>query len=553
MSNLNNLSLSSFSSKKFTLLDSNSLKIDFTNCKQSSEVFDEDYTGTLSQLKIFMLIAGYLHFHIGYIPRILKYHAPNSIVMQYVGNQTLLNMGLNSAKYGIFRSALEKAVLWLVKLHKFDAVLPPDIVIQRYYSIKSMKKEIGYIVKNNELDSIIECIYTSQYNRICHRDFQSANILYHDKEIYVVDFQDACMGPVLYDLASLLYDLKISLSETEVKHLAELYLENMKEHWPEPEVFWQQLKYSGLIRLLKSLAVRYRNPGLDNTCIEIKRGKVLLERLLYQCNVSLDLDAFPIIDTDKRFGLVTILLAAGQGKRMGGDLPKVLQPCLDRPMLDFSLRLANMIPSDRTYLVVGYQSDKIYNWIDSNDSLSKELIFVRQDEQLGTGHAVKQVVPLIDHRDDIVNVLTMAGDVPVLDYNILKEFIDAFNSNTEYAAGVLTTDTPKPMGCGRIMRDSNGLFSGTIEQKDIPEDRTDLLQIKEISSGTLLFRKSLLVKYLELIQPNNKQNEYYLPDVINLLHKDGYPILAHKCERIPEIHGANTKEQLHYLEEWMST
>jgi bifunctional UDP-N-acetylglucosamine pyrophosphorylase/glucosamine-1-phosphate N-acetyltransferase len=151
-------------------------------------------------------------------------------------------------------------------------------------------------------------------------------------------------------------------------------------------------------------------------------------------------------------------------------------------------------------------------------------------------------------------VLILAGDVPVLDYQILQSFIDEFvqHKDTQYAAGILTTSTPSPAGYGRILRDEKGNFSGTIEQKDIPEDRADLFAIKEISTGTLIFRYSFLDAYIKRIGCDNKQNEYYLPDVVNLLHKDRHSILAYNCDRIPEIHGANDMTQLKQIETWMS-
>jgi bifunctional UDP-N-acetylglucosamine pyrophosphorylase/glucosamine-1-phosphate N-acetyltransferase len=241
---------------------------------------------------------------------------------------------------------------------------------------------------------------------------------------------------------------------------------------------------------------------------------------------------------------------------MGGDMPKILQPCLERPMVEYPLRVASMLPSDDTFLVIGYKGDSVIEWCGGNN-FGRDVLFVEQKEQLGTGHAVLQVCPLISEQADVQNVLVMAGDAPILDYTMLLDFIHDFNSDPAYEAGILTTKTEKSHGFGRIIRAEGrsnfelGVFAGTIEEKDIPQDRQDLRNIKEISTGTLIFRKESLCKYLALVGNNNKQGEYYLPDVVNLLHRDGFKILAHCCLRIPEIHGANDMNQLKELEDLM--
>ena len=234
-----------------------------------------------------------------------------------------------------------------------------------------------------------------------------------------------------------------------------------------------------------------------------------------------------------------IILAAGQGKRMKSDLPKVLVPFMDKPMIKHVFDNSSCF-GDKTIIVVGYKSELIMEEL--VESHNSKITFVTQKEQLGTGHAV-QVTE--DYFEDFNgNILILFGDSPLISKETLLNFIN-YHKKTEYIASVLTKDSKDPGGCARIIRNNDGTFQRSIENKDLvlPVHK----QIKEINVGVMMIDKNVLFETLKLVNNNNSQNEYYLPDVINILSKNN-KIGVYKCNQIPELFAFNTIDDLKQAE-----
>lgn len=247
--------------------------------------------------------------------------------------------------------------------------------------------------------------------------------------------------------------------------------------------------------------------------------------------------------------LTTVILAAGKGTRMKSMLPKVLNPLLGRPMIHWVIDVAQKIGSDKIVVVVGHQSDLVKNEINnfydpeknpfSDCRFNAEIVFVEQKEQLGTGHAVQQCIPFLKQQTG--RVLILSGDVPLIEEKTLKKMIDLTDEET--FATILTSTTEDPTGYGRIFRDKSGQYlDRIIEEKDLPDDASRA--IKEVNCGIYLFDTDILLRMLPLLDNNNKQKEYYLPDVLGKLALKNVKVQIFNTPEMSQCHGVNTKEQL---------
>lgn len=231
--------------------------------------------------------------------------------------------------------------------------------------------------------------------------------------------------------------------------------------------------------------------------------------------------------------LTTIILAAGKGKRMKSDLPKVLHPLNGRPMIHYVIDVAESVGSSKIVLIVGHEKELV---IESTKNRDVEYVF--QEQQLGTGHAVQQA------ESQLVNfnghVLILSGDVPLLTTNTLKNLIDLHKRNNPIAS-LLTANMEDPAGYGRIIRNKDGFVSKIVEHKDADER---ILKIKEINVGIYLFKSKELLNTLPLLKNDNKQNEYYLPDVVKIYVDRGEKVAAQLSVDVNETHGINNEDQL---------
>ncbi len=227
--------------------------------------------------------------------------------------------------------------------------------------------------------------------------------------------------------------------------------------------------------------------------------------------------------------LSIIILAAGQGKRMGSELPKVLQPLAGQPLLQHVIACSKELGAVDICVVYGHGGERV-----KTEFAGESLRWALQAEQLGTGHAVMQAAP---ETPDENRVLVLYGDVPLLRPTTLKGLVDVCDSGD---AAVLTVHMDDPFGYGRIVRD-NGKVVCSIEEKDATETER---QIKEINTGVFCCPAGKIRSWLKQLDNNNKQGEYYLTDVIGIAVADGVTVHGIQADSQEEIMGINDKLQL---------
>lgn len=229
----------------------------------------------------------------------------------------------------------------------------------------------------------------------------------------------------------------------------------------------------------------------------------------------------------------TVILAAGQGTRMKSAMPKVLHKIGPYPLLEHVYRLASKL-GDRISIVYGHGGDRVKTELAHFDAN-----WVRQEQQLGTGHAVMQVTDWID---DQATVLILYGDVPMLQEETVRLLINACESSE---VALLTVELEDPFGYGRIIRDQQSRVLRSVEEKDAtPEQR----MICEVNTGVLAVNGKRLKRWLRMLGNKNAQQEYYLTDVIELAVRDGLNVNTVSPMFEDEVLGINNRNQLGYLE-----
>jgi bifunctional UDP-N-acetylglucosamine pyrophosphorylase/glucosamine-1-phosphate N-acetyltransferase len=233
--------------------------------------------------------------------------------------------------------------------------------------------------------------------------------------------------------------------------------------------------------------------------------------------------------------LSVVILAAGQGKRMNSDLPKVLQPLAGRPLLQHVIDTAHSLDPESIYVVYGFGGGQV------QAALGEETVdWVLQSEQLGTGHAVMQAMPLIpaDH-----TVLVLYGDVPMIRAATLQQLLRSSQAGRSLA--LLTLEIANPTGYGRIIRDAQGQVSAIIEERDAtPEQR----KVTEINTGVMAAPAGEFRNWLLDIGRGNDQQEYLLTDAVGLAVKAGKRVAAVSASGAAEVLGINDKIQLAQVE-----
>ncbi len=234
--------------------------------------------------------------------------------------------------------------------------------------------------------------------------------------------------------------------------------------------------------------------------------------------------------------LAVAILAAGQGKRMGDpSRAKVLADLHGRPLLGYVLEQASALAPTSIVVIVGHQRQAVMDFV---AHVSPASTCVVQEEQLGTGHAVRQTAPVLSGQD--ADVLILSGDVPLLRSSTLQDLV-ARHRNSGAVATVLTARVPDPTGYGRIVRDAEGHLAAIVEHKDASDDER---AIDEINSGVYVVRSTELFSALERIGNTNAQREYYLTDIIGILRSDGLLVDAWCAPSWEELHGINTVADL---------
>ena len=227
-----------------------------------------------------------------------------------------------------------------------------------------------------------------------------------------------------------------------------------------------------------------------------------------------------------------VILAAGKGTRMKSDLPKVLHKVAGISMLEHVFRSVNAINPEKTVTVVGHKAELV------EQVLAGQTEFVRQTEQLGTGHAVMMAEPVLENLTG--QTLVIAGDTPLITGESLKNLID-FHINHKNVATILTAEADNPFGYGRIVRNQHGEVLKIVEQKDASDFEQ---QIKEINTGTYVFDNASLFKALKNINTNNAQGEYYITDVIGIFRENGEKVGAYTLKDFDESLGVNDRVAL---------
>ncbi|KWH15240.1 bifunctional UDP-N-acetylglucosamine diphosphorylase/glucosamine-1-phosphate N-acetyltransferase GlmU [Burkholderia multivorans] len=229
-----------------------------------------------------------------------------------------------------------------------------------------------------------------------------------------------------------------------------------------------------------------------------------------------------------------VILAAGTGKRMRSALPKVLHPVAGRPLLSHVIATARTLQPSRLVVVVGHGAEQVRAAVAAPD-----IQFAVQAEQLGTGHAVRQALPLLDPAQP---TLVLYGDVPLTRASTLQRLVDAARDGRY---GILTVTLDDPTGYGRIVRDASGFVTRIVEQKDATPDE---LKIAEINTGIIVTPTAQLAMWLGALKNENAQGEYYLTDVVELAIEAGFEIVTAQPDEEWETLGVNSKTQLAELE-----
>jgi bifunctional UDP-N-acetylglucosamine pyrophosphorylase/glucosamine-1-phosphate N-acetyltransferase len=232
--------------------------------------------------------------------------------------------------------------------------------------------------------------------------------------------------------------------------------------------------------------------------------------------------------------LSIVILAAGQGKRMKSNLPKVLQPLAGRPLLKHVLDVAWSLEPADVHVVYGHGGERV------REALKEERVnWVLQAEQLGTGHAMLQAIP---HVAEDRMVLVLYGDVPLIRHSTLTQLVQLAGPNT---LSLLTMEVADPSGYGRIVRDAQGQVQKIVEEKDASDAERG---IRECNTGILAAPAKWLKSWLSQLRNDNAQGEYYLTDVIAMAVKDDVQVAPLIAPTAAEVLGVNDKVQLAEVE-----
>ncbi len=245
---------------------------------------------------------------------------------------------------------------------------------------------------------------------------------------------------------------------------------------------------------------------------------------------------------------VAIVLAAGVSSRMNTQLPKVLHEVCGRPMLAYVLDACRQVSVGKIYVVVGYGIEHVRERFDTRDERREtrderretrdDIVWVQQDEQKGTAHAV---LCCKEHLGDFEGeTLVLCGDGPLIRAETLKMLFEKHEA--EHSAATLATAVLEdPAGYGRIIRDADGNIEGIVEDSDCTSEQ---LGICEVNPSYYLFNNKILFEAAEKVKPDNVKKEYYLTDALSVIITAGHKVIAVTAVRPEEAMSVNTKTQL---------
>jgi bifunctional UDP-N-acetylglucosamine pyrophosphorylase / glucosamine-1-phosphate N-acetyltransferase len=227
-----------------------------------------------------------------------------------------------------------------------------------------------------------------------------------------------------------------------------------------------------------------------------------------------------------------VILAAGHGKRMHSDTPKVLHPLAGRPLLAHVIDTARRLSPERIVVVYGHGGETVRAAIAAGG-----VEWVKQEPQLGTGHAVQQALPKLEGD---AATLVLYGDVPL----IRKETLEGLCASAGNGLGLLTVELDDPKGYGRIVR-SRGSIARIVEERDASDQERS---VREVNTGIMVAPAGKLKAWLGRLKNDNAQKEYYLTDIVRLAVEEGVPVSGVAAGSAWEVLGVNSRAQLAQLE-----
>ena len=230
--------------------------------------------------------------------------------------------------------------------------------------------------------------------------------------------------------------------------------------------------------------------------------------------------------------LKAIILAAGKGTRMKSKMPKVLHKVCGKSMVECVIDEAAKLGCEGVCVVIGDKAEMVKESLEG-----KNVAFALQEQQLGTGHAVMQAADFIEDDKDVI---ILYGDTPLIKAETLEKFIN-FHRENKNSVSVISAIVEDSAGYGHIIRDSEGHFVKNVEYKDATEEEK---LVKEINTGIYCFKGKDLKESLSKINNNNAQGEYYLPDTLEILLKEGKGVDAVSVGDVTEFAGVNSRVQL---------
>jgi len=225
-----------------------------------------------------------------------------------------------------------------------------------------------------------------------------------------------------------------------------------------------------------------------------------------------------------------VILAAGKSTRMKSALPKAVHPMCGKPVTRHIVDACHVVGIEQIVVVVGYEAEKV------KSAIGNDVVYAVQSEQLGTGHATMQAMPLIDKP----YMLLLPGDAPLITPDALVRLME-YHKSSNSAATLLTALLDQPANYGRIVRDSRGSVERIVEARDASPE---VLAINEVATSIYCFDVTLLKEALSGLSTDNAQGEYYLTDTIEILRSKGHKVGAVVAADSRDTLGINTRVEL---------
>ena len=239
--------------------------------------------------------------------------------------------------------------------------------------------------------------------------------------------------------------------------------------------------------------------------------------------------------------LSAVVLAAGEGTRMRSARPKPLHLLCGRPMVMHVIDALSELPIDRVVAVVGHGAERVTKALQELTPTGMEVDFVEQHVQRGTGDAVSVALTAFpDDDDEDGDIVVLPGDTPLLRPPTLAALVRTHRA-ADAACTILTACIDDPTGYGRVVRDKSDRVARIVEHADASDVQRE---INEINTSIYCFRRAVLAPSLRRLSPENAQGEYYLTDVVEVLHDAGYPVVSMVVGDPMEAAGVNDRHQL---------